>query len=357
MFYTETGDRYGSNTRITGDKDSPHDRRPKLYEKQVVVVNEFNLKYGYYSPDGSEDIRSPIGIDSWNFIPFINGFTNYGDPANTDAYNRALTKMRDKLELGSSMFEDWYERKQSVELISDTTQKLIKLVTALKNPRKGAKYLKQVAKQYGQRPRLDKLSDLPSGWLQYHFAVKPLMNTYDSAFGRLSQNPPILKVRGRAKFTGSAKEFEGRITYDFTGRYEHGCKVTGLNPNLHLLSSYGLTSPLTNAFAVIPFGWAVDYFVNVSDVLSNMEPFFPGLDISDYYTTFSYEGRGWDMRMPWDDQWHFYSGGYDATFNGIKRTPSSSPPRFKLQLNPDPLNLKQATYLMSVLALIMKGKK
>lgn len=190
--------------------------------------------------------------------------------------NKAISKVEDKLQLVDNLFETIYERKEAYRMLFDAGKGLLRF---LKNWRK-PKYWKKL--KAGSQP-----ADLPSAWLAYNFGVMPLVGSIQSALNLLGADFPVLQVRGASG--GPLTHVLDNISWDTVKLYSRAdtsCMVEfrtyvkpRVNPNRALLNVMGITSPLSTIYSVLPWGWALDYFVNVSDLLANFDNRFPGVDV------------------------------------------------------------------------------
>lgn len=267
-------------------------------------------------------------------------------------HNRALTKLDDKLTISSNFFESWYERREVYKMVGAVGQEILDFVKNFRKPKYWAK------KGKGIKP-----SSLPEAWLTYQFGIVPLIGTLDTAMKGLGLPLESLsfKSQARAPFEDKYTNTYSRAEIWYTGTYGKtlGCTVTpNPNPNVALLNLGGFTTPLSTAWSVIPWGWAIDYFVNVSDLLSNLEMKHPGVRTSNWYQT-----EMWDLSF----QGLHKNSGSTAIMNPIvclrsgkiicvERKLLTSAPKFKLHLDLPLLGTNKFANLFSAVALTMKGK-
>lgn len=201
--------------------------------------------------------------------------------------NKAIAKVEDQLSVISNLFESWYERKDAIDMIANAGKSIFNF---LKNWRK-PKYWKSLGTK-SKRPET-----LPEAWLLYNFGLMPLVQSIDDAIHILGGNFPVVMVRGSSH---CVLHYEDRFKGPYNGWSEEGFFIyrkairayvqPKLNPNKALCNAVGLTSPLSTMFSVLPWGWAVDYFVNVSDMLSNFEDRFPGVQLKEVWHSTSLIG-------------------------------------------------------------------
>lgn len=354
----DQNDRY-YHVRAPREQARPH-RKPLPYFREGGTSTV--ARYG---------TETKLGNPSSEMARFPTSGIVYGLPHGdleyyTKAHNKALAKVDDKLRVADSFFEDWYERRQAVDLLVDTGKKLLTFLVHWRNP----SYWKHIAKS--SRPK-----DLPSAWLAYQFGVKPLVGGVDRAMTLLGQEMPILAIDGSSssKFHDIriGRLFRANSIYphanfaDLTATVKIGCMATGSNPNRALSGVTGLNEPFSSAWNVIPWGWAVDYFVNVGDLLSNIENKHPGVTTSDWYithfgklnlrSTIDYaalaDSHGQDM-VPIIANYYGYE--YNGKFYYMRRT-LTGPAKYLIEFKFPRLGGNQAANLFSAIALTMSGKK
>lgn len=261
----------------------------------------------------------------------------------TPVHNRALEKLLGQLDVVENLFEAWYERKEAYNMLLSAGAEMLDFLRNWRKP----KYWKR--KKSSISP-----STLPEAWIAYQFGVKPLIGTIDTLMAGLGQ--PLTS----ATFSGSARDVItvpiqwGTVYAKCDYVYKLGCIVSpNSNPNTHLLNLGGLTTPFSTAWSVVPWGWAVDYFVNVSQLLSNFEVRHPGVKIDHSYVTRHNRGT-WFGEHPLKQKGEPYCV-YDGSFHyTIREIPA--PLWFRLQLKFPDLGSNQIANLFSAIALTMKGK-
>lgn len=289
-------------------------------------------------------------IDVLNEVPCGNGFSYISTNNAALTHNKCLSKLKDELEPISSFFEDWYERQQAYRMLVSAGIGILSFIRDIKDP-------KRLARRFGKWAV--KKKTLPETWLAYNFGVKPLIGTVENAIDLLSRSPPPLIVDATSsttqKYKGQPGEF--RIHGEVTYTVKMGVRVTGFNANLALAASLGLDKPLTNAWSVVPWGWAVDYFVNVSELLSNFEPFITGVTISDSYETRFERFKGSAFTSPPIKGYHSWCNDMEG-WNIQRSVPASLKFQFA-HIRPEIMpttNARQVANLFSAIALSIKEK-
>jgi hypothetical protein len=293
-------------------------------------------------------------------VPCANGFSYISQNDAALTHNKCLSKLKDELEPISSFFEDWYERQQAYRMLISAGIGILSFVNDLDNPKRLARRFRKWASKEESLSEAwaSKKKSLPEAWLTYNFGVKPLIGTVENAINILSRDPPPLIVDASSAitstYTDKPGEFRrrGKVTYTV----KMGVRVTGFNSNLALAASLGLDKPLTNAWSVVPWGWAVDYFVNVSELLSNFEPFITGVTISDSYETSFERFKGSASTSPAIEGMHSWCEDMEG-WNMDRRVPASLQFQFahiRPAIMPEK-NARQVANLFSAIALSIKG--
>lgn len=269
------------------------------------------------------------------------------------ARNKALSKLDDDLTIISSLFEDWYERRQAYALVTSSIKKIVEFSTNWKKP----KYWKKL------KTGVKQPTALPEAWLAYGFGIQPLIGLLDKSMKGLAQPLPVRAFKGTSgveynvAFRGLNVDLQSttRIYGNVRHLVSFGCHAKpNLNPNYALANATGLNQPFSSAWSVAPWGWAVDYFVNVSELLSNVEHKHPGVDVFDYYETVydrvSWQGHYGPAAKPLS---RLSGSGFEMTRTVLGR----NAPKFRITRSFPALGSNQAAYLSSALALTLKGRK
>lgn len=339
-----------------GDKRT-HLRLCKNGKKPYTQPNPYEV-YDYHERDGLH--RYDVPQLGWvagqpvytNRTSMCSSFIDdYSRPdlarMTTRVHNKALNKLNDELTVASNLFETWYERQQAYALLFDAGKEVLDFLINWKKP----KYWKRKASSISP-------STLPAAWLTWQFGVKPLIGTIDTCMQGLAQPLPAAKFKAIA--TSDYKLLRAHYDINVDGKYTLilGCDaIPNANPNVALSNIAGITTPFSTAWSVIPWGWAVDYFVNVSELLSNVEVVHPGITTSNHYQT-----KVWDFTWSGyvEDKYNFGKPKKYAYFDGEGKTMIRSltgKPNYKLELKFPLLGSNKVANLFSAIALTMKGRK
>lgn len=124
---------------------------------------------------------------------------------------------------------------------------------------------------------------LASGWLMWSYGVKPLATDIHNAMQVLTRELPTTKVIGRGRQTTKWTATLGPTTFVHRRaevRVKFQAYVRANNPNLWLANQLGLVNPVQWLNEAIPFSFVLDWFSNLSQVISQMTDFV-GLDVLD----------------------------------------------------------------------------
>lgn len=288
-----------------------------------------------------------------------------------EVWNRALTKVDDQMNYITNLFEAWYERREAYSMLGTCLRGILTFARNFRNPH----YLRELARTTGRNAR--RPETLPEAWLLWNFAIKPLVGTIEDIFELLSKPMPIVWVEGASGFSTEGvydNQTSGKngvlVNYKTTYIVKHGVRVTGLNPNAALLNSMGMTTPFSTAMSVVPWGWAVNYFINVSELLNNFEVRWPGVNVdTGYSTTFvktKYNGHygkdtasGIDVWLPSNGFEKFRNPKeyliYDGEITSMKRVIAI--PEYTLNLRYPSLGTNQFANLASAIALVFASQR
>lgn len=348
------GDRYGSSwsEHHTSAQARPY-KNPLPYLAYGVSHSEF----GRSLPQTRTDLA--------NHYPLANRFETDALGGVVEAQNKALSKVYDKLAQSEALLVAWKERQSAIDLVTSNVGKLVRTARAIK--RRDPRIIRAIKRR---NPKGYDVASDPAGlWLEYHFAIVPTISDIHHAMGLLGFEFPVepfscTSGNETVRFVPAGnKEWTYGRSYTFKTRAKLGGEIYALNPNVHLATMLGFGQPLSVAWEMTPFSWFVDYFVNVGDMLKNMEPRFPGVKTRHHYSTQFITCQGYisynDGGMMWTGtKWIFdapmpaYVGQFKSWY--VRR--DTSWPNFQLQFN-SPLSLRgqQASYIVAVLTGILGG--
>lgn len=280
-------------------------------------------------------------------------FENYIHPdilsANQVAHvhNKCVAKIVDKAQVVENYFEAIYERREALELAAKAATKLLDFLINFRKPR----YWKKFGKP--------KPKDLPEAWITYNFGIAPLIATIDNAMNLLGKPYPSIVLKGGSGLPVDAIRIDEnpwlKDVHTAKGMYFKQIRAyvkPKSNPNAALSNVVGLSTPFSTAFSVIPWGWAVDYFVNCSDLISNMEDRFPGIYFDSIWESVSFKATLNSAR--YDNSSKKYIGvNYGTMFNTWRQR---STLKYSLEFSFPLLGGSKFANLASAIALTLKGK-
>ena len=302
--------------------------------------------------------QSPGGsVIEWGNLRGDAGFNRNALPSNLlrIAKNDALDQVREQTQQASDLAVAWLQRKDAIGQLEDGLRTVLRTIRAVK--RRDPRIVQAVTGRY---PGRKSLVQTPSGlWLGYWFGIVPTVSDIHHAAGVLALPFPEAVVSGSSGFDWEIGE---RTPHYFKDSYGYsnfkqgttlvkiGARVTAINPNISLLDRLGFTSPLSVALELVPWSWALDYFVNIQQMATNFEPRFPGIELNMMYQTQFTEYTG---------RWSFHAFGEYLVNNEISgtdmvRTPNW--PEYELSSTLfDNLSLQRVSYLVSAIAMGLKG--
>lgn len=273
----------------------------------------------------------------------------------TRARNAAIGKVRDDLGNVTLLLE---ELAQARGLIKTIEQRAISLLKATKTLKKSLRYnffvSSGVWKRNSKREERE-LASVPSAWLEWHFAYNPLIGSVKD-LGEFLSNAEFsrrIKVSASCPFETHSGDPEASFTVH-SGTYRVGLcgDVAVTNPNAPLAKSLNVASIAQSAWALVPWSWAADYLVNTSDVLANFDP-YPGFTFGNWSESVKIEGKTTATFLDGLDHKTRLTGETKTYGRYLLQGPPLDEVRF--ELNPM-LNTKRASYLLSAVAITMRGK-
>lgn len=336
----QTGNRYGDYWTLATIAE-----QPKPYTRPLKYSSRGG-KWFKKDPAATVDIR--------NRMPLANNTGTDGYGGVVTASNKALNKLYDRLEQSEALLVAWKERQGALDLVTSNVRRLVTIARAVK--RRDPKIVRRVLKR---NPAAKDIVKSPSGlWLEYHFAIVPTIMDIHHACGVLGFEFPVEKLIVASAAETVLESGGGQFAWHEKYEYESIVKLTGeiysLNPNLILASQLGFGQPLSVAWEMTPFSWFIDYFVNVGDLVKNLQPRFPGVKTRNHTTTKlvkCYGRNGYRNKEPLDQV------NYNV-FESFHMTRSLSWPSFQLEFN-SPFDLKgqQCSYIVAVLGQILVSMK
>lgn len=123
---------------------------------------------------------------------------------------------------------------------------------------------------------------LGNKWLWYSYGIKPLVGDIYNGMDVLQRPTPSTRVEGRGKTFMTFTSTYYINTFESSVRCSADVRVK--NPNLWLANQLGLVNPVQWINEGIPFSFVLDWFSNLSQVISQLTDFV-GLEIENPITT------------------------------------------------------------------------
>lgn len=336
---------------------------PSFNTKQVLVRGSQPRPHTKPLP---YHVQYDSGRGRYQFRSFWHG--GQGWSSHIEANNRALDKMSEISDQAADLMVAFLERQSAIDMVADGLLKIAQVTRAIR--KKDPKLMRKVL--YGKsKAEKRMIASRPANiWLAYHFGVVPTIMDIHHAMGVLTKDAPILGVKavgtGRESFEFSDQDFDWNRSGEATTIVKLGGEVTHVNRNAMLAGQLGFTQPLSTIWEMTPFSWFVDYFVNVGDMLSNLEPRFPGITFQNQYATRYFKGTFKCFYKQWSTpafgvsdppgNWDLYASSYEGQFAEVERT-LVWPNKMLDFSGVATLSGQQASYIAAVVTTILSGWK
>ena len=341
--YREDGDPFGSSFR----------RQWCTLQNEVPYVKPlpYESRYGTWTSPKVNNYMKEITSS----IPLANGQYSEANPSLVEANNKALDKLYEKLGQSEALLVAWKERQSALDLVASNVGRLVQVARAVK--RRDPKIVRRVMKR---NPSAKDVVKTPAGlWLEYHFAIVPTILDIHHAASVLGFEFPIERLSFASGAENSFRRYRGGMydwykMYQFQSIVKLSGEIYALNPNVHLASMLGFGQPLSVAWEMTPFSWFIDYFVNVGQLVTNLQPRFPGVKTRYESTTILQKGSGW---LGYRDRQPLHELP-TRSFKSARMKRSLGWPPYQLQFN-SPLDLEgqQCSYITAVLVNILADMK
>lgn len=250
----------------------------------------YSMKYGVV--DGTSGRNQTC--DAANQLAYTTMGNSKWNNFNNLVSNRALAKFVSDAQgvAQASLGETLGEWKDSLDTI---TSRLAQLANAARELRRGnvpgcARALGLTKDSWGKTTR-KRVKSFGDQWLEFHLGWVPLISDIYNACDAISREPYPQTAVGRASATDFTRTLTNFPSSRYTDEvnYKFGRRVQGyvvvVNPNEALLASMGLANPLSVAWALVPYSFVVDWFVDLGGFIGALDGLL-GCSTSDaFYTT------------------------------------------------------------------------
>jgi hypothetical protein len=319
---------------------------------RVLVNKPWHIQDKGTDSNGPFEGNAIEHFSRWNPMP---SFDPPGwNPIAQNAISQSVTEARNKLREGKVQNGAGIaEARQSANLISDSSIKLLSAYKAFKNGNWGL-----ILKNLGMN-RKDMLSGkfLADQWLAYQYGWAPL-------YGSIYDNVILLNTQLRdnsALFTvqKSVKDKESFTYYSGFDEDVWQCKIkarTGFTVRVSdsvtaNLDIAGVVNPLEVIWELTPLSFVVDWFVPIGNILESLSATL-GLEYVTGYTSYVNERTRTLKRLPSPHAWDsklIDGGEYTAEWFNFRRTTYPSFPMPELYGKRNPF---RTSNVLSALALI-----
>lgn len=254
----------------------------------------------------------------------------------------------------------------AVEARSSVSELLIKplnsLVSLAKGIRRGDPRLVRRAVNFHRKNGRDvsQIVKRPSGlWLAYWFGILPTISDIRHILHMFEADTyKSVTVRASAPFSLNQRSSKGGgHNYEFSGDVftRIQADVFLVDSNRGLLAELGITSPLRAAYELVPWSWALDYFVNVGQLLGNYDGKYAGLEFQNVFTTTTCRGGGTYWLTSYGlESWDWQIWNYSQKVTTMNRV--TSLPSFKLEFaGLSNLSGQRVSYLLAALSQQLKA--
>lgn len=274
------------------------------------------------------------------------------------AANKALDKLYDDFNQKGDLLVAWKQRQDALNQAAGIIGTVVRAARAAK--RRDPRMLRAILRH---RPEAKDIATQPSSiWLGYWFGIVPTIGDLHHALGIFATELPA----GYFSHTGGVSQsvdWGNNTSYKigYRGQATFLCKVGGrvasVDSNVHLATMLGFGQPVSVGLELVPFSWLLNYFVNVQQLATNLEPRFPGFEFASQYTTFVVKFAGYHayIEQLGPDKGKFLVDG-NFRFTYMRR--HTSWPRYGLEFN-SPLNLsgQRLSYITAVAIQLLSGFK
>jgi hypothetical protein len=268
------GKQWWVNSNYTSDRASGRHLAPNPYLKINTIVRRpagyTHVAYCVPPCAGPGDTSLKGQVVSGVHTGYESDLSDPGLPVRTDAelratcVNKAILNAKSDLSL---LLSDFYQRKQTEQMLGNTVLKLVDVVRALKHGRVGDA-LRALSSQ-NRRFRRSSPAEL---WLEIQYGWKPLLADAKDIFDALTPITALVKSTGRTKDTqrnaGKVSIYGETVFFDQTVEKKCTTKLFWTFPGDGVLlhaAQQGVLAPLEVAWDLLPWSFVVDWWLPIGD--------------------------------------------------------------------------------------------
>lgn len=264
-----------------------YESKPRNFSAPLPYVRRRAVSHVVENGSGMTGQNGRADCGNWGANPWID-YRSSAPVARVKqaCYSKFVGKLKED---AMGWGENLATRKQSLEMI---LHRVGTLTTAARRLKKGD--IPGFCRALGvtPRPTKSKLKKASSIWLEYHFGWEPLYGDIYTACKTLQNDVPAGVIRASSleecHELDVAREWitrtQARVIVTYQGTYYVD------NPNKFLLNKLGVINPVAVAWELVPFSFAVDWFIPVGQYLGSFSDFW-GVKRSNEFTSVFIEAK------------------------------------------------------------------
>lgn len=335
--------------------------RMKHVPKDEAMKPNFYRKWRYHRVNPNRDYWNPPYTSMDGKLVNVS-VLRYSFPQVYNSCNNAIVRALSSEVSSQQYLADLYEAKSAVDLVNLQLKRILKATRALKKLPRTLLTFKGVSSRVSFKPRkkrgggprrntmkMPDVSAVPSAWLEWNFAVKPIVGSLTELANTFDQRFAPLYVRGMIPDSNVVLESQWYFQWESKVRVNYRYFIEIINPNVGIIDQMGLRNNFSTVWEIMPWSWAIDYFVNVGELMSNLDDTFKN-------ARFTNESCTWRFDVSWRRRDLIYPSNGEEIGQGITIERFPGLPKVFLLEFQFKMGIQQTSYLASAIALTLKGK-